>query len=76
MGKFTQDLKKGFLHMVESIKACKTGRGHEEEGEEPKLESAEKLRVRDRAIHIKVARGPKRPSLPKGPPPQTDQLKS
>uniref|UniRef100_A0A7N2R6K1 Uncharacterized protein n=1 Tax=Quercus lobata TaxID=97700 RepID=A0A7N2R6K1_QUELO len=70
MEKLAQDLKKGFLRLAENIKTCKPCRGNEN-GDEPKLESVEKLSVQERAIHITAARGPKRPSVPKGAPPQT-----
>ncbi|EXB80811.1 hypothetical protein L484_020065 [Morus notabilis] len=71
MKKLAQDLKKRFLHMIDSIKfGCNTYRGSED-GEEPKLRSVQKASIKGRGIPIKTPRGPKRPGVPKGAPPQT-----
>ncbi|XWS41481.1 hypothetical protein CRYUN_Cryun17cG0085400 [Craigia yunnanensis] len=70
MGKLAEDLKKKFCHMVEAFTSCKNDKGNED-GEEPKIQSSKTVSMQDRAIRIKAPRGPKRPSVPKGPPAQT-----
>ncbi|GLU20394.1 hypothetical protein SLE2022_365970 [Rubroshorea leprosula] len=72
MEKLVQDLKKGFLNLVESITSWKIDNG-KEDGEEPKSESMEKesVQVQERVIQLRAARGPTRPSVPRGPPAQT-----
>ncbi|KAM6563698.1 hypothetical protein CsatB_023696 [Cannabis sativa] len=70
MGKLAQDLKKGFLHMIRSCKTTTTT--ETEDGEQPKLRSVQRvIRRRGKGIRIKAPRSPKRPEVPKGPPPQT-----
>ncbi|KAH7520703.1 hypothetical protein FEM48_Zijuj08G0173300 [Ziziphus jujuba var. spinosa] len=70
MEKLGQDLKRGFLHMIESIKSCRPTQGMQD-GKEPNLGSDEQINVEDRGIRMKAARGPKRPGVPKGSSPQT-----
>ncbi|TXG60565.1 hypothetical protein EZV62_015138 [Acer yangbiense] len=65
MEKLVQDLKKGFHRMVDTVKGNENMDGS-------KLESGEQVTVvEDRAIRLKAPRGPTRPGVPKGPPPQT-----
>ncbi|GKV25287.1 hypothetical protein SLEP1_g34746 [Rubroshorea leprosula] len=74
MEKLVQDLKKGFINLVESITSWKNDNG-KEDGEEPKSESMEvekgSVQVQERVIQLRAARGPTRPSVPRGPPAQT-----
>ncbi|KAF2284192.1 hypothetical protein GH714_019864 [Hevea brasiliensis] len=69
MEKFAEDLNNRFLSMPEAIKGSKSSSAGNEDGEEAKSESMEKVSVEEKAIND--ARGPTRPTPPKGPPPQT-----
>ncbi|KAH7565888.1 hypothetical protein ACOSQ2_022312 [Xanthoceras sorbifolium] len=73
MEKLVQDLKKGFLQMVDAVKGYTTTKGNGNM-EESKLESAEQVtvvEVEDRAIRLNAPKPPTRPGVPKGPPAQT-----
>ncbi|KAJ6774951.1 hypothetical protein OIU79_018187 [Salix purpurea] len=68
MEKLAQDLKKGFLSLFEGIRGSRTSQGNEK-GEEPTSGSVEGATVHERGIKV-AAKGPTRPSVPKGPPPK------
>ncbi|KAA3473514.1 Methionine--tRNA ligase [Gossypium australe] len=73
MGKLVQDLKKGFCHMVEAFTSCKCYKDSQgnENGEELKIQSSEKGSIQQRGMRLQTAKGPTRPTVPKGPPAQT-----
>ncbi|KAB2058048.1 hypothetical protein E1A91_A11G214100v1 [Gossypium mustelinum] len=74
MGKLVQDLKKGFCHMVEAFTSCKCykdSQGNENGEEELKIQSSEVISIQQRGMRLKTAKGPTRPTVPKGPPAQT-----
>ncbi|PNT35617.1 hypothetical protein POPTR_005G084100v4 [Populus trichocarpa] len=68
MEKLAQDLKRGFLNLFEAIRGSRTSQGNEN-GDEATSESVEEVTVQDRGVKV-TARGPKRPGVPKGPPPK------
>ncbi|PON85706.1 hypothetical protein TorRG33x02_185620 [Trema orientale] len=70
MAKLAHHLKKGFLHLIDTIKSCKTTSGTKDV-EEPKLRSVQKVSIQGRGIRIKAPKGPELPGVPKGPPAQT-----
>ncbi|KAJ9670855.1 hypothetical protein PVL29_027038 [Vitis rotundifolia] len=71
MEKLAHDLRKRFLHLVEAITTCKTAKENGD-GEEADLKSMKKQGVQDRGIGVtRGSRGPRRPGVPKGAPPQT-----
>ncbi|KDP35238.1 hypothetical protein JCGZ_09397 [Jatropha curcas] len=70
MENLAQALKKIFLNLLESMKGHKNSSTDAEKGKKAaKSESVEKFNVQERAV--KVVKGPKRPTPPKGPPAQT-----
>ncbi|KAJ4847943.1 hypothetical protein Tsubulata_018537 [Turnera subulata] len=69
MEKFVKDLKQRYLNLIESIKGRRDSAG-KEDGVATKEEPVEEFSVEERATVV-TARGPKRPTPPKGPPPQT-----
>ncbi|KAL9462147.1 hypothetical protein AB3S75_000196 [Citrus x aurantiifolia] len=65
-----QDLKRRFLQMIYAIIGSRRSNEVNQDGEEPRL--TQKVTVKERGVLLKVARGPQRRGIPRGPPAQTN----